>query len=94
MTDSSNTETTTTETTTSFQDFKLHPELNQAIADMGYANCTPIQARCIPILLNGQDIAGLAQTGTGKTAAFLIPLIERVLRSREPVPAENADPLI
>ncbi|MBY0385498.1 DEAD/DEAH box helicase, partial [bacterium] len=50
---------------------------------MGYANCTPIQARCLPILLKGQDIAGLAQTGTGKTAAFLIPMIDRILRSQE-----------
>lgn len=66
-----------------FSDFQLHPTLLKAIQDMGYANCTPIQARCLPLLLNGQDIAGLAQTGTGKTAAFLIPMIDRILRSQD-----------
>ncbi len=66
-----------------FSDFQLHPTLMKAIDAMGYANCTPIQTRCLPILLKGQDIAGLAQTGTGKTAAFLIPMIDRILRSQE-----------
>ena len=66
-----------------FTDFQLHPTIIKAIEAMGYNNCTPIQARCLPILLKGQDIAGLAQTGTGKTAAFLIPMIDRILRSQE-----------
>jgi ATP-dependent RNA helicase RhlB len=66
-----------------FTDFQLHPTLIKAIEAMGYNSCTPIQARCLPILLKGQDIAGLAQTGTGKTAAFLIPMIDRILRSQE-----------
>jgi superfamily II DNA/RNA helicase len=66
-----------------FSDFQLHPKLLSAIEKMGYANCTPIQARCLPLLLEGKDIAGLAQTGTGKTAAFLIPMIDRILRSQE-----------
>jgi ATP-dependent RNA helicase RhlB len=66
-----------------FSDFQLHPALMKAIDAMGYTNCTPIQTRCLPILLKGQDIAGLAQTGTGKTAAFLIPMIDRILRSQE-----------
>ncbi len=66
-----------------FSDYQLHPTLLKAIENMGYTSCTPIQARCIPLLLNGQDIAGLAQTGTGKTAAFLIPMIDRILRSQD-----------
>ncbi len=66
-----------------FADFQLHPKLLAAIQKMGYENCTPIQTRCIPLLLEGKDIAGLAQTGTGKTAAFLIPMIDRILRSQE-----------
>lgn len=51
---------------------------------MGFSECTPIQAQAIPVLLEGKDVAGLAQTGTGKTGAFLLPLIERILRSSDP----------
>lgn len=67
-----------------FNDFNLHPDLLKAIDELGYTQCTPIQERCLPLLLKGQDIAGLAQTGTGKTAAYLLPLIDRVLRSMKP----------
>lgn len=52
--------------------------------DLGYKTPTPIQEQAAPIILKGQDLAGLAQTGTGKTAAFLLPLIDRVLRSQTP----------
>lgn len=52
--------------------------------DLGYKVPTPIQEQAAPIILKGQDLAGLAQTGTGKTAAFLLPLIDRVLRSQTP----------
>lgn len=52
--------------------------------DLGYKIPTPIQEQAAPIILKGQDLAGLAQTGTGKTAAFLLPLIDRVLRSQTP----------
>jgi ATP-dependent RNA helicase RhlB len=72
-----------TDSSKSFSDYDLHPQLLQAIEDSGYTKCTPIQERCIPLILKNQDIAGLAQTGTGKTAAYLIPLIDRVLRARE-----------
>ncbi len=72
-----------TDSIKTFTDFNFHPTLLKAIEGMGYKNCTPIQTRCFPILLKGQDIAGLAQTGTGKTAAFLIPLIDRILRSQD-----------
>ena len=65
-----------------FSDWNLLPEINKNIADLGYKNPTPIQEQGIPVILKGQDLAGLAQTGTGKTAAFLLPLIDRVLRSQ------------
>lgn len=79
-----------------FSDWNLLPEINKNIVDLGYKNPTPIQEQAIPIILKGQDLAGLAQTGTGKTAAFLLPLIDRVLRSQnaspDPVSAERKFP--
>lgn len=57
-----------------------------------FSECTPIQKDSIPILLQGKDLAGLAQTGTGKTAAFLLPLIDRVLRSKEPEEGVESPP--
>lgn len=77
-----------TDSSKSFSEYNLQPPLLKAIEDQGYTKCTPIQERCLPLILNGQDIAGLAQTGTGKTAAFLIPLIDRVLRSQNPQPED------
>ncbi|PIT99211.1 MAG: ATP-dependent helicase [Bdellovibrionales bacterium CG10_big_fil_rev_8_21_14_0_10_45_34] len=66
-----------------FGQFELHPTLLQSTQKLGYKECTPIQEAAIPLALEGKDISGLAQTGTGKTAAFLVPLIDRVLRSME-----------
>ncbi|GGJ04533.1 RNA helicase [Alicyclobacillus cellulosilyticus] len=63
---------------TSFQDFGLSRRVQQAIDDMGYEEPSPIQAACIPLILEGKDVIGQAQTGTGKTAAFGIPIVERV----------------
>jgi len=57
----------------------LAPELLRAVADAGYTTPTPIQARAIPLILKGRDIMGLAQTGTGKTAAFTLPIVQRLL---------------
>ncbi len=57
----------------------LAPELLRAVRDAGYTTPTPIQARAIPLILNGRDIMGLAQTGTGKTAAFTLPIVQRLL---------------
>lgn len=65
-----------------FIEFGLTPSLQDGIDKMGFSECTPIQEACIGHVLNGRDIAGLAQTGTGKTAAFLVPLMERILQSR------------
>lgn len=58
-----------------FGDFKLNRQLLDAIAEMGYETPTQIQAKAIPAILGGQDVMGIAQTGTGKTAAYLIPLL-------------------
>ncbi|MFT7589339.1 MAG: ATP-dependent RNA helicase RhlE [Limisphaerales bacterium] len=57
---------------------KLIPQLQQAIASEGYTTPTPIQEQCIPLLLEGKDLLGSAQTGTGKTAAFTLPLLDHL----------------
>ncbi len=64
-----------------FQDFSIRPEVLHAIADLGFKYCTPIQAGILPNVLDGLDAAGRAQTGTGKTAAFLIAIITRLLNN-------------
>lgn len=66
-----------------FSEFNLHPDLNKVIETVGYKECTVIQAKAIPLVLKGLDVAGLAQTGTGKTAAFLLPLMDRLLWSKK-----------
>ena len=62
----------------SFADLGLSDALLKALADIGYETPSPIQAQCIPLLLDGHDILGMAQTGTGKTAAFALPLLEMI----------------
>ena len=64
----------------SFSNLQLAPSLARAVAEMGYESMTPIQAQAIPVVLAGQDVMGAAQTGTGKTAAFSLPLLQRMLR--------------
>ncbi|MFZ9099388.1 MAG: DEAD/DEAH box helicase, partial [Burkholderiaceae bacterium] len=63
-----------------FHDLPLAPALLRAIDDMGYTTMTPIQEQAIPVVMAGQDIMGAAQTGTGKTAAFALPLLQRLLK--------------
>ncbi len=68
-----------TETRTTFEALNLPPEALQAIRDAGYVHPTPIQEKAIPLVLKGRDVMGLAQTGTGKTAAFTLPIIARLI---------------
>ncbi|MDA7803523.1 DEAD/DEAH box helicase [Crocinitomix sp.] len=65
-----------------FKDLELVPELLQAIEEKGYTQPTPIQAQAIPTLLRGEDLLGCAQTGTGKTAAFAIPIIQQLFKDQ------------
>ncbi|HXC58434.1 MAG TPA: DEAD/DEAH box helicase [Steroidobacteraceae bacterium] len=62
-----------------FAQFALHPSLAQGIRDAGFVRCTPIQAQTLPLALAGKDVAGQAQTGTGKTAAFLVSMFQTLL---------------
>ncbi len=62
-----------------FDTFALDPRLLGAIRDLGFTKPTPVQARAIPIVLDGRDVIGLAQTGTGKTAALALPILQRLL---------------
>lgn len=64
-----------------FVNFTLAPQLQTAISQCGYTDATPIQAKTIPILLQGRDVVGIANTGTGKTAAFLLPALTKVLQN-------------
>jgi len=63
-----------------FASLPLDPKLQRAISDAGYTAMTPIQAKAIPLVLSGKDMMGAAQTGTGKTAAFSLPLLQKMLR--------------
>jgi ATP-dependent RNA helicase RhlE len=62
-----------------FDSFSFHPQINAGISAAGYSTPTPIQLRTIPPILEGRDVLGLAQTGTGKTAAFVLPILQRLL---------------
>ena len=63
-----------------FKDFDLAPEILSAVAEMGYEEPTPIQQQAIPPVSQGRDLLGCAQTGTGKTAAFALPILHRLNR--------------
>jgi ATP-dependent RNA helicase RhlB len=67
-----------------FASFVLQPSLAQGIRDAGFTNCTPIQAQTLPFSLAGRDVAGQAQTGTGKTAAFLVSMFQTLLTRPAP----------
>ncbi|MCF7993198.1 MAG: ATP-dependent RNA helicase RhlB [Thiohalocapsa sp.] len=66
-------------TDTRFDSFALDPHILQGLQDAGFTYCTPIQAEALPLALAGRDVAGQAQTGTGKTAAFLVAAMQRLL---------------
>jgi ATP-dependent RNA helicase RhlE len=71
----------------SFSAFALSPEIHRSISDRGHHRPTPIQSETIPLILSGSDLVATAETGSGKTAAFLIPLIDRLHRARVTQPA-------
>ncbi|MEE9341996.1 MAG: DEAD/DEAH box helicase, partial [Gammaproteobacteria bacterium] len=70
-----------------FKDFDLPEELMKGIEATGFTHCTPIQAKTIPLALKGVDVAGQAQTGTGKTAAFLVAMYAHLMK--HPAAAER-----
>jgi ATP-dependent RNA helicase RhlB len=74
-----------------FADLPLSAGLQRGIADAGFVNCTPIQSKTLPLALEGQDVAGQAQTGTGKTAAFLLAMFHRLEHTPQP-PVEPGPP--
>lgn len=80
--------------TTTFADLDLAPLLLQALTEEGYVSPTPIQAQSIPLLLQGRDMLGMAQTGTGKTAAFALPLLHRLAADPRPAPRGGARILV
>ncbi|MEX0932306.1 MAG: DEAD/DEAH box helicase [Parcubacteria group bacterium] len=65
----------------SFKDFNLEPLLQKNIENKGYIHPTPIQDKAIPVVMSGQDVVGIANTGTGKTAAFLIPILNKIIKN-------------
>src|ERR1700743_3137635 len=67
---------------TDFSTLGLSPATLEAVAATGYTEATPIQSEAIPVALTGRDILGIAQTGTGKTAAFTLPMIDRLVAGR------------
>jgi ATP-dependent RNA helicase RhlE len=69
-----------------FEELNLAPAILKAVQEQGYTTPTPIQAQAIPVVLGGHDLLGGAQTGTGKTAAFTLPLLQRLTES---APAQN-----
>ena len=79
---------------TTFADLGLTPNILKAVDDAGYKTPSPIQAQAIPLALEGHDIMGLAQTGTGKTAAFGLPLIENLIGDGTKAPPKNTKALI
>src|ERR1043166_987198 len=74
----------------SFRALNLSPQILQAVHDAGYTKPTPIQVAAIPHILAGHDVIGIAQTGTGKTAAFVWPILMKLVESKQPLtPAHN-----
>ena len=79
-------------TDTFFTNFDLHPLLQQGLDDSGFTRCTPIQEMTLPPALAGRDVAGQAQTGTGKTCAFLVALMNRLLTTPAVANRKDSDP--
>ncbi|MEQ1687494.1 MAG: DEAD/DEAH box helicase, partial [Sphingopyxis sp.] len=79
---------------TDFQNLGLAEPLLKALAAKGYTKPTPIQVQAIPPVLAGRDLCGIAQTGTGKTAAFALPLLDHLIQRSGPPPARSARILV
>ncbi len=79
---------------TSFADFGLAAPIQKALAALGYETPTPIQSKAIPHVMAGQDLLGIAQTGTGKTAAFALPLLHRLAETPRPTPPRGCRVLV
>ena len=77
-----------------FNGFGLAAPLVNALTQMGYVKPTPIQAEAIPVLMTGRDLIGIAQTGTGKTAAFALPILNRLIADKRPAPRGGARVLV
>ncbi|HET7924289.1 MAG TPA: DEAD/DEAH box helicase [Rhodanobacteraceae bacterium] len=75
-----------------FDSFDLHPSLLSGLHAAGFVRCTPIQALTLPVALSGRDVAGQAQTGTGKTAAFLVAVLNRLLTKPAMADRKSTDP--
>src|SRR2546423_12847757 len=80
-----------TEASVSFAELDLAPEVLQAVRDAGYTHPTPIQQQAIPLALAGRDLIGLAQTGTGKTAGFTLPIVHNLIST--PLVGANDEPI-
>lgn len=79
---------------TAFSDFDLYPSLSKSLNEQGYTTPTPIQLQAIPIALQGRDLLGCAQTGTGKTAAFVLPILQQMLADKNQTPQRRIKALI
>lgn len=79
---------------TNFTELVLHPIIKMNIAALGYTVATPIQEQAIPILLAGRDLLGIAQTGTGKTASFALPIINHLLKAEDHLIANHCHAII
>lgn len=77
-----------------FKDFGLHEDIQRALVAKRYSDPTPIQAQAIPVLLKGRDLCGIAQTGTGKTAAFSLPSLHHLLSNPKPRPPRGCRMLV
>ena len=72
-----------------FEDLDLNNDILDALYDMRFDDCTPVQENCIPAILEGKDMLGVAQTGTGKTAAYLLPILSKLDDGGYPADAVN-----
>ncbi len=78
-------------TTTRFSDLSLAPEIQSSLDEAGFEFCTPVQAETLQHSLEGKDVTGQAQTGTGKTAAFLLAVFQKLLKERDAIPAKKGN---